>query len=68
MAVGVRVNSSNGLIFYVTGESGRAGMTLSMSEGKLMLQFNGGKKKNSIMTNNKYDDGLWHTVSVFYYL
>ncbi|XP_062872234.1 laminin subunit alpha-5 [Trichomycterus rosablanca] len=64
VAVGVRVNSSTGLIFYAAGERGRTGMTLSVSEGKLMLQLNGGKKKNSIVTSNNYDDGLWHTVFI----
>ncbi|XP_072512537.1 laminin subunit alpha-5 isoform X2 [Salminus brasiliensis] len=64
LAMGVRVNSSSGLIFYAAAEKSRTTVTLSASEGRLILLVNGGKRKTSIITSSKYDDGLWHTVFV----
>ncbi|XP_036446627.1 laminin subunit alpha-5 isoform X2 [Colossoma macropomum] len=64
VAMGVRVNSPSGLIFHAAAERGRAAVTLSVSEGRLMLLVNGGKRKTSIVTSTKYDDGMWHTVFV----
>ncbi len=62
ISVGVRVNSSSGLIFYVAGGKGQRTMMLSVFDGHLMLVVNGGKRKTSIRSKKKYDDGLWHTV------
>uniref|UniRef100_A0A8B9M1E1 Laminin, alpha 5 n=1 Tax=Astyanax mexicanus TaxID=7994 RepID=A0A8B9M1E1_ASTMX len=64
VAMEVRVNSSSGLIFYAAAERSKTTMTLSVSEGRLILLVNGGRRKSSVMTKGKYDDGLWHTVSV----
>lgn len=64
VAMAVRVNSSNGLIFYAAAEKGRMVLTLSVSEGHLMLLLNGGKRKISIVTSSKYNDNHWHMVSV----
>lgn len=64
VAMAVRVNSSNGLIFYAAAQRGRATLTLSVSEGYLMLLLNGGKRKFSIVTSAKYNDNHWHMVSV----
>lgn len=60
----VRVNSSNGLIFYAASEKGRASLALSVSEGHLKLLITGGKRKFSIVTSAKYNDNQWHTVSL----
>lgn len=65
VAMAVRVNSSNGLIFYAAAETGRVALTLSVSEGHLILLLNGGKRKFSIMTSAKYNDNHWHMVSVW---
>ncbi|TUI56729.1 Laminin subunit alpha-5 [Bagarius yarrelli] len=62
MAMAIYVNSSNGLIFYSASESGKVVLTLSVSEGHLILLLYGGKRKFSIMTSAKYNDNLWHTV------
>uniref|UniRef100_A0A673I5R5 Laminin subunit alpha-5 n=1 Tax=Sinocyclocheilus rhinocerous TaxID=307959 RepID=A0A673I5R5_9TELE len=64
ISVGVRVNSSSGLIFHVAGGKSQRIMTLSVIDGHLMLIVNGGKKKTSIRSKKKYNDGLWHTVFV----
>ncbi len=65
ISVGVRVNSSSGLIFYVAGGKGQRTMTLSVFDGHLMLMVNGGKRKTSIRSKKKYNDGLWHTVRMW---
>lgn len=62
VAMAVRVNSSSGLIFYAAAERGRAALTLSVSEGHLILLLKGSKRKLSIMTSAKYNDNRWHTV------
>lgn len=64
MAMAVRVNSSSGLIFYAAAERGKVALTLSVSEGHLILLLNVGKRKFSIMTSAKYNDNQWHTVSL----
>ncbi|KAM9445291.1 laminin subunit alpha-5 isoform 1-T1 [Clarias gariepinus] len=64
VAMAVRVNSSNGLIFYTAAERGRTALTLSVSEGHLQLLLSGVKRKFNILTSNKYNDNSWHTVFV----
>ncbi|XP_066526408.1 laminin subunit alpha-5 isoform X2 [Hoplias malabaricus] len=64
VAMELRMNSSSGLIFHAAAEKSRAAMTLSVSEGRLNLQLNGGKRKTNIVSRTKYDDGLWHMVFV----
>ncbi|XP_029580196.1 laminin subunit alpha-5 [Salmo trutta] len=68
ISMGLRVNSSDGLVFYVSGSlersSGSSVMTLSVSDGHLLLLINGGKRKTTIRSHRKYNDGQWHTVFV----
>ncbi|KAI5095781.1 laminin subunit alpha-5 isoform X1 [Silurus meridionalis] len=64
VAMAIRVNSSNGLIFYAAAERGRVALTLSVSEGHLILLLNGGRRKFSILTSGKYNDNHWHVVFV----
>ncbi|XP_064815894.1 laminin subunit alpha-5-like, partial [Oncorhynchus masou masou] len=63
ISMGLRVNSSEGLVFYVSGsgERSRSAMTLSVSDGHLLLLIDGGKRKTSIRSRRKYNDGQWHT-------
>ncbi|XP_072557894.1 laminin subunit alpha-5 isoform X1 [Paramormyrops kingsleyae] len=63
-SLGVRANSSEGLILHAAGEGGRAGMALSLSSGHFVLLVNGGRRKASVRSRRKYDDGQWHTVFV----
>uniref|UniRef100_A0A8K9UV88 Laminin subunit alpha-5 n=1 Tax=Oncorhynchus mykiss TaxID=8022 RepID=A0A8K9UV88_ONCMY len=66
ISMGLRVNSSEGLVFCVSGsgERSRSVMTLSVSDGHLLLLIDGGKRKTSIRSRRKYNDGRWHTVFV----
>lgn len=58
------MNSSSGLVFHA-GEKGQRTMMLSVSDGHLKLQINGGRRKTSIRSIKKYNDGLWHTVRMW---
>ncbi|XP_055747285.1 laminin subunit alpha-5-like [Salvelinus fontinalis] len=66
ISMGLRVNSSEGLVFCVSGSGERSTsvMTLSVSDGRLLLLVDGGKRKTSIRSRRKYNDGQWHTVFV----
>ncbi|XP_061114000.1 laminin subunit alpha-5 isoform X1 [Conger conger] len=63
-SMGVRVNSSDGLIFYVPGEKVGVAMMLSVSDGHFLLLIDGGRRKASIRSRKKYSDNQWHTVFV----
>lgn len=59
----VRINSSDGLVLYVAGgQRGAAVMSLSLSDGHLLLLLDGGKRKVSLRSRKKYNDDQWHTV------
>ncbi|XP_036390362.1 laminin subunit alpha-5 isoform X1 [Megalops cyprinoides] len=63
-SMGVRVNSSDGLIFYVGGEKNGVAMMLSVSGGHFLLLIDNGRKKTSVRSRKKYTDNQWHTVFV----
>ncbi len=59
----VRINSSDGLVLYAGGgQRGGAVMSLSVSDGHLLLLLDGGKRKVSLRSRMKYNDDQWHTV------
>lgn len=58
----VRINSSEGLILYAAGGQRGTVMSLGVSDGHLLLLLDGGKRKVSLRSRKKYDDGQWHTV------
>lgn len=59
----VRINSSDGLVLYAAGgKRGAAVMSLSVSDGHLLLLLDAGKRKVSVRSRNKYNDDQWHTV------
>ncbi|XP_076132765.1 laminin subunit alpha-5 isoform X1 [Alosa pseudoharengus] len=60
ISMGVRVNSSDGVILYAGSEKGDA---LAVSDGRLQLHVFG-KRKASITSNKKYNDGQWHEVII----
>ncbi|KAM3618812.1 uncharacterized protein V6R79_025116 [Siganus canaliculatus] len=72
ISMSVRINSSDGLLLHAGGGGGgRQGgggggsvMSLSVSEGHLLLLLDGGKRKVSLRSRRKYDDDQWHTVFV----
>lgn len=60
----LRINSSDGMVLHTTSR-GRSGgvMSLSLSEGHLLLLLDGGRRKVSLRSRRKYNDDRWHTVS-----
>ncbi|KAM6929230.1 laminin subunit alpha-5 [Lycodopsis pacificus] len=65
ISMAVRINSSDGLVLYAAGgQRGAAVMSLSVSDGHLLLLLDGGKRKVSLRSRKKYDDNQWHTVFI----
>ncbi|KAM8862639.1 laminin subunit alpha-5 isoform 2-T2 [Spinachia spinachia] len=65
ISMAVRVNSSDGLVLYrAGGQRGSAMMSLSVSDGHLLLLLDGGKRKVSLRSRKKYNDNQWHTVFI----
>nr|XP_020511496.2 laminin subunit alpha-5-like [Labrus bergylta] len=65
ISMALRINSSDGLVLYAAnGQRGGAVMSLGVSEGHLLLLLDGGKRKVSLRSRKKYNDGQWHTVFV----
>lgn len=63
ISMAVRINSSDGLVLYAAGGShGGAVMSLSVTDGHLLLLLDGGKRKTSLRSRKKYNDEQWHTV------
>ncbi|XP_058846993.1 LOW QUALITY PROTEIN: laminin subunit alpha-5-like [Acipenser ruthenus] len=58
----VRLNSSSGLLFYVSNEKENSLMALSVSSGRLVLLVSIAGKKLKTRSREKYNDGQWHTV------
>ncbi|XP_037629113.1 laminin subunit alpha-5 isoform X3 [Sebastes umbrosus] len=65
ISMAMRINSSDGLVLYAAGEQrGAAVMSLSVSDGHLLLLLDGGKRKLSLRSRKKYNDDQWHTVFI----
>ncbi|XP_031700147.1 laminin subunit alpha-5 isoform X2 [Anarrhichthys ocellatus] len=65
ISMAVRINSSDGLVLYAAGgQRGAAVMSLSASDGHLLLLLDGGKRKVSLRSRKKYNDNQWHTVFI----
>ncbi|XP_045913044.1 laminin subunit alpha-5 isoform X2 [Micropterus dolomieu] len=65
ISMAVRINSSDGLVLYAAGgKRGAAVMSLSVSDGHLLLLLDAGKRKVSVRSRNKYNDDQWHTVFI----
>lgn len=58
----VKLNSSNGLLFYVAGQQGSS-MALFVSNGRFVFLVNVGRRRLRIRSKDKYRDRRWHTVS-----
>ncbi|PKU36259.1 laminin subunit alpha-5 [Limosa lapponica baueri] len=57
----VKLNSSNGLLFYVAGERGTL-MALFVSNGRFVFLLDVGGRRLRIRSKDKYRDRRWHTV------
>ncbi|XP_073325739.1 laminin subunit alpha-5 [Pagrus major] len=65
ISMSVRINSSDGLVLYAAGgQRGGAVMSLSVSDGHLLLLLDGGKRKVSLRSRKKYNDDQWHAVFI----
>nr|XP_033943330.1 laminin subunit alpha-5 isoform X2 [Pseudochaenichthys georgianus] len=65
ISMALRINSSDGLVMSAAcGQRGDAVMSLSASDGHLLLEMYGGKKKISLSSRKKYNDDQWHTVFI----
>ncbi|KAJ3586856.1 hypothetical protein NHX12_013248, partial [Muraenolepis orangiensis] len=64
ISLGMRVNSSEGLVLLTAQKGGGAVMSLSVSQGHLLLLVEGGKRKASLRSRRKYSDNQWHTVFI----
>lgn len=58
----LKTQSSHGMIFYISDEEEDNFVTLFLSDGRLHFIFNVGPEKLTIKSQEKYNDGLWHTV------
>lgn len=58
----VKLNSSNGLLFYVAGKRGTF-MALFVSNGRFIFVVAVGRQRLRIRSKDKYRDRRWHTVS-----
>uniref|UniRef100_A0AAV2LXJ7 Laminin subunit alpha-5 n=1 Tax=Knipowitschia caucasica TaxID=637954 RepID=A0AAV2LXJ7_KNICA len=65
ISLGLRINSSDGLLLHAAGgRRSKTLLSLSVSDGHLQLLLDGGKKKISLRSRNKYNDNQWHTVFI----
>ncbi|KAF3860795.1 hypothetical protein F7725_001050 [Dissostichus mawsoni] len=65
ISMALRINSSDGLVLSAAGgQRSDAVMSLSASDGHLLLEMYGGKKKISLRSRKKYNDDQWHTVFI----
>ncbi|XP_053250423.1 laminin subunit alpha-5 isoform X2 [Podarcis raffonei] len=58
----VRLNSSNGLLFYMANESVGSFFSLFVSSGRFVLLADISGRKLRVRSKEKYHDGRWHTV------
>nr|XP_020464725.1 laminin subunit alpha-5 [Monopterus albus] len=65
ISMAVKINSSDGLLLHmISGQRGGAVMSLSVSDGHLLLLLDGGKRQVSLRSRKKYNNNQWHTVFV----
>ncbi|CAJ0956348.1 unnamed protein product [Ranitomeya imitator] len=58
----VRLNSSNGLLFFVADEPGASSLSLYVSNARFVLMINVRGKTHRLRSKEKYTDGQWHTI------
>ncbi|KAM9296559.1 laminin subunit alpha-5 [Gastrophryne carolinensis] len=58
----VRLNTSNGLLFYAEDERGASSLSLLVQNARFVLLLNIQGKIHRLRSKDKYTDGLWHMV------
>uniref|UniRef100_A0A669BDB1 Laminin subunit alpha 4 n=1 Tax=Oreochromis niloticus TaxID=8128 RepID=A0A669BDB1_ORENI len=61
-SLSMKTHSSFGLIFYVSDAQEDNFMALFLAHGKLLYTFNVGDQRVKIKSEDKYNDGSWHSV------
>uniref|UniRef100_A0AAX7USZ6 Laminin subunit alpha 4 n=1 Tax=Astatotilapia calliptera TaxID=8154 RepID=A0AAX7USZ6_ASTCA len=61
-SLSMKTHSSFGLIFYVSDAQEDNFMALFLAHGKLVYTFSVGDQKVKIKSEDKYNDGAWHSV------
>ncbi|XP_037539702.1 laminin subunit alpha-4 [Nematolebias whitei] len=65
LSLELKIGSSSGCVLHAAGsQRARAGMSLSISHGFLLLSLDIGRRKVSLHSSNKYNDERWHTVFI----
>jgi laminin alpha 3/5 len=59
-----RTTHEDGILFYADGDRHVDFTSLYMKDGKVVFGYNCGSGMATIPTNNYYNDGKWHTVSI----
>uniref|UniRef100_A0A3Q2QL74 Laminin subunit alpha 4 n=1 Tax=Fundulus heteroclitus TaxID=8078 RepID=A0A3Q2QL74_FUNHE len=62
ISLSLKIQSAFGLIFYASDDQEDNFMALFVANGKLVFSFSVGDKKVQIRTEEKYDDGAWHSI------
>lgn len=63
-SLSLKTYSSFGLIFYVSDVQEDNFMALFLAHGKLVYTFNVAEQRVKIKSDDKYNDGAWHNVSL----
>ncbi|XP_029467612.1 laminin subunit alpha-5 isoform X2 [Rhinatrema bivittatum] len=58
----VRLNSSNGLLFYVASEQETSYMALFVTSGRFVLLVDSQGDKVQVRSKDRWNDGWWHSV------
>lgn len=65
LSMSLKTHSSFGLIFYVSDVQEDNFIALILTHGKLVYTFNVADKKVKLKTEERYNDGAWHNVSLW---
>lgn len=66
----IKTYSSEGLLFYASNEDDTNAFSIALSEGKVKVVNTAGAdnkgraRRNEIATDQKFNDGAWHHISV----
>ncbi|XP_055362152.1 laminin subunit alpha-4 isoform X2 [Betta splendens] len=63
-SLSLKTNSSFGLILYVSDIHEDNFMALFLAHGKLVYTFNVGNQRVRVRSEDKYNDGVWHNVTL----
>lgn len=59
----IQTYSENGLLLYM-GDLKRDFLSIELKEGKVLFQFDNGGGRATLISNDRFNDGQWHLVSI----